>query len=140
LTSAEKERRFVSCLLPEPRRGWLPLSAISIWQQHGPPALFPKSQHGRRRHCAISRRSRQRCRSQPCTRKSTLHKVVANTCLCNRLPEDVDLEKIEASCDNGVLSIRVPRRGQRENVRQIPVNASSRGQQQVTDRASEKAA
>jgi RNA-directed DNA polymerase len=41
---------------------------------------------------------------------------------------------------SAVLSIRIPRRGQRENVRQIPVNASSPGQQPVTDRTSEKAA
>jgi HSP20 family protein len=43
-----------------------------------------------------------------------------------RLPEDIDADQVKASYDNGVLTIRFPRRGERQSVRQIPVTAASR--------------
>jgi len=38
------------------------------------------------------------------------------------LPDGVDAEQARASYRNGVLSIRFPKRSQRENVRQIPIS------------------
>jgi HSP20 family protein len=52
-----------------------------------------------------------------------------------RLPDDVDPDKIEASYENGVLTIRVPREAQRDDAKRIPVNTASRGQQETTEKA-----
>jgi HSP20 family protein len=41
------------------------------------------------------------------------------------LPENMDTEQAQASYQNGMLSIRFPKRSQRENVRQIPINTQS---------------
>jgi len=41
------------------------------------------------------------------------------------LPDGVDVEQAEASYRNGMLSIRFPKRAQRENVRQIPISTQS---------------
>lgn len=38
------------------------------------------------------------------------------------LPEGVDAEQAQAACRNGMLTIRFPRRAQRESARQIPVS------------------
>jgi HSP20 family molecular chaperone IbpA len=38
------------------------------------------------------------------------------------LPEDVDADNAKASCSNGVVTVRFPRREQRSNVKQIPVS------------------
>ena len=51
-----------------------------------------------------------------------------------RLPEDIDADQVKASYDNGVLTIRFPRRGERQNVRQIPVTASSRDKEATESR------
>lgn len=46
-----------------------------------------------------------------------------------RLPEEIDADQVKASYDNGVLTIRFPKRGERQNVRQIPISAGTREQQ-----------
>jgi len=38
------------------------------------------------------------------------------------LPEGVDTEQAQASCRNGMLTMRFPRRAHRESARQIPVS------------------
>ena len=51
-----------------------------------------------------------------------------------RLPEDIDAEQAKASYDNGVLTIRFPKRAERQDVRQIPVTAASREAKESRDR------
>ena len=49
------------------------------------------------------------------------------------LPDGVDAEQARASYRNGVLSIRFPKRSQRENVRQIPISNEAGEQRQKTE-------
>jgi HSP20 family molecular chaperone IbpA len=49
------------------------------------------------------------------------------------LPDGVDAEQARASYRNGVLSIRFPKRSQRENVRQIPISNEASEQRQKTE-------
>lgn len=51
------------------------------------------------------------------------------------LPDGVDVDSGQASYRNGVLSIRFPRRAQRQNTRQIPISTESGDQPQRKDRA-----
>jgi HSP20 family protein len=44
------------------------------------------------------------------------------------LPEEVDAEQVRASYNNGMLTIRIPKRTHRENVRQIPIDTQSSDQ------------
>lgn len=46
-----------------------------------------------------------------------------------QLPDGIDVEQAQASYKNGVLTIRFPKRAERSNVKQIPINTESRGQQ-----------
>jgi HSP20 family protein len=62
-----------------------------------------------------------------------------------RLPEDIDVDQAEASYRNGILSIRLPKRVERSNVKQIPIStgqqpAQQPGQPQAQQQAKEKAA
>jgi len=49
------------------------------------------------------------------------------------LPDGVDAEQARASYRNGVLSIRFPKRSQRENVRQIPISNEAVEQRQKAE-------
>jgi HSP20 family molecular chaperone IbpA len=49
------------------------------------------------------------------------------------LPDGVDAEQARASYRNGVLSIRFPKRSQRENVRQIPISNEAGEQRQKSE-------
>lgn len=51
-----------------------------------------------------------------------------------RVPENVDTEQVQATCEHGVLSIRFPKRAQWQNVRQIPISSGSREQQPKGDK------
>jgi HSP20 family protein len=48
------------------------------------------------------------------------------------LPEEVGAEQVRASYNNGMLTIRIPKRTRRENVRQIPIDTQSSEQHQTS--------
>src|SRR5437867_1241670 len=54
------------------------------------------------------------------------------------LPDGVDVEQAEASYRNGMLSIRFPKRAQRENVRQIPITTQSGSAQSASTQSGDQ--
>ena len=57
-----------------------------------------------------------------------------------RLPEDLEADRAEASYKNGALSIRFPKRAERNNVKQIPITTEQRGERPKQPKEKEKAA
>jgi len=52
-----------------------------------------------------------------------------------RLPFEPDPERITAECKNGVLTVHVPKEGQQQRSKRIPIGGTGAGQQQVEGRS-----